>query len=111
MEEFIYGIKLREILKQDNLLKFKKISMRKNKIKFYDIKEEILSKIKKNGGWVNCHAHIDRAFTITKENFKLANKFRHEKWKLNAELRRNSTIFQIYDRMAQATELFLSQGV
>lgn len=78
---------------------------------FFDLKELILQKIKKNGGWVNCHAHIDRAFTITPQNFKLANKFRHEKWLLNAELRKTSTVSQIYDRMSRATELFLSQGV
>lgn len=84
--------------------------MSKN-IAFFDIKELILQKIKKNGGWVNCHAHIDRAFTITKENFKLANKFRHEKWLLNAELRKRSTVSQIYDRMAKVTEHLLSQGV
>lgn len=78
---------------------------------FFDIKELILEKIKKNGGWVNCHAHIDRAFTITEENFKLANKMRHEKWLLNAELRRSSTVAQIYDRMQRATEHLLSQGV
>ncbi|HXS15051.1 MAG TPA: amidohydrolase family protein [Candidatus Saccharimonadales bacterium] len=78
---------------------------------FFDLKEIILQKIKKNGGWVNCHAHIDRAFTITEDNFKLANKYRHEKWLLNAELRKTSTTNQIYDRMSRATELLLSQGV
>lgn len=85
--------------------------MKIKKIAFYDIKEEILQKIKKNGGWVNCHAHLDRAYTITKENFKLANKFRHEKWLLNAQLRKASTVAQIYDRMSMATEHLLSQGV
>lgn len=85
--------------------------MKKKKIAFYDIKAEILQKIKMNGGWVNCHAHIDRAYTITKENFKLANKYRHEKWLLNAELRKSSTVSQIYGRMAMATENLLSQGV
>lgn len=81
------------------------------KTSFFDIKEIILQKIKENGGWVNCHAHLDRAFTVTPQNFKLANKMRHEKWLLNTELRRRSTVSQIYDRMARATELFLSQGV
>lgn len=82
-----------------------------HRLPFFDVKELILQKIKKNGGWVNCHAHIDRAFTITEDNFKLTNKMRHEKWLLNAELRRRSTVSQIYDRMARATELLLSQGV
>ncbi len=82
-----------------------------NKVDYLDLKSIILQKIKENGGWVNAHAHLDRAYTVTEENFKEANRFRHEKWKLNAELRRNSTVDQIYDRMAQATEHFISQEV
>lgn len=82
-----------------------------NSVPYYDLKQEILQKIKKNGGWVNAHAHIDRAYTITKENFKEANRFRHEKWKLNTDLRKNSTVDQIYDRMAAATEHLIAQGV
>ena len=82
-----------------------------SKVDYLDLKEIILQKIKENGGWVNAHAHIDRAFTATEESFKFVNKQRAEKWKLNADLRKNSTVDQIYDRMAQATELLLSQGV
>jgi cytosine/creatinine deaminase len=81
------------------------------KIDYFDLKGLILQKIKENGGWVNAHAHLDRAYTITEENFKEANRFRHEKWKLNADLRKNSTVDHIYDRMAQATEHLMSQEV
>ncbi len=82
-----------------------------NTVPFLDLKSEIIQKIKKNGGWVNAHAHLDRAYTITPEKFKQANALREEKWQLNAELRKTSTVNQIYDRMAKATELLLSQGV
>ena len=82
----------------------------KNKIEYLDLRKEIENKIRKNGGWVNCHAHFDRAYTITPELYKLANKQRHEKWKLNKELRINSTIDQIYDRMAAAVETLIAQG-
>ena len=77
----------------------------------FDPKKIILDKIKAQGGWVNCHAHIDRAFTVDEKLYELANAQRHEKWKLNADIRKNSTIDQVYDRMARATELMLSQGV
>jgi cytosine/adenosine deaminase-related metal-dependent hydrolase len=80
-------------------------------VEFYDLKAEILQKIKKKGGFVNTHAHLDRAFTITKENYKLMNKLRGEKWKLNKNLRINSSSDEIYARMAKAVELLLSQGV
>ncbi len=76
-----------------------------------DLKAQILSKIAKNGGWVNAHAHIDRSFTIDEKLYKLANSKRHEKWILNTELRKDSTIPQIYDRMAKALELMIAQGV
>jgi cytosine/creatinine deaminase len=78
---------------------------------YWNIQEDILEKIRSNGGWVNCHAHIDRAYTITKENFASSQKLRSEKWILNDELRKTSTVDQIYDRMAQAIERMLEQGV
>lgn len=77
----------------------------------FDPKQIILDRIKKAGGWVNCHSHIDRAFTIDEKLYKLANKLRHEKWILNAELRKTCTIPQVYDRMAKALELMIAQGV
>ncbi len=83
----------------------------KKKIHYFDVKALILEKIKEKGGFVNCHAHLDRAYTITEKTFTLANKFRHEKWLLNTELREKSTVEQIYDRMAIATELLASHGV
>lgn len=81
------------------------------KIDYWDAKVEILKKIKQNGGWVNCHAHIDRAYTITRESFPLFLQPRSEKWQLNDEIRRTSTVDDIYDRMARAVERLLEQGV
>lgn len=78
---------------------------------YLDLKQIILEKIRKNGGWVNGHAHLDRAYSISPELYKLANAYRHEKWKLNAELRRNSSIDDVYNRMAHAIETLLAQGV
>lgn len=78
---------------------------------YWNIKEDILSKIKANGGWTNCHAHIDRAYTITQDNWAQSQALRSEKWVLNSELRKNSTVDQIYDRMARACERMLEQGV
>lgn len=78
---------------------------------YWEVKQTLLRKIAQKGGWVNCHAHIDRAYTVTKENFELSNRLRSEKWVLNSELRKNSTVDQIYDRMAMAIERMLEQGV
>lgn len=79
--------------------------------KNWDLKVHILKKIKDRGGWVNAHAHFDRAFTLTKTNFQFGNIFFQEKWKLNREIQEKSSVDQIYDRMARATEKMLEQGV
>ena len=76
-----------------------------------DLKQDILQKIRKQGGWVNCHSHIDRSFTIDKTLYRLANKLRHEKWIVNTKLRKTSTVAQIYDRMARSLELMIAQNV
>lgn len=81
------------------------------KIQYLDLKEEILHKIKGNGGWVNAHAHLDRAYTITEENFHYTKATLQEKWELNNELKQASTVETIYDRMAQGIETMLAQGV
>lgn len=78
---------------------------------YLDLKQMILEKIKANGGWVNAHAHIDRAYTIDEKLYRLANKLRHEKWILNSDVRKASTVPQIYDRMARSLELMITQGV
>lgn len=81
------------------------------KVPYYNLKEEIKQKIMKNGGWVNCHAHIDRAYTVTKENFHLMDATLEEKWNLNDNYKRESTVDSYYDHMAQAIEMMIEQGV
>ncbi len=78
---------------------------------YFDLKSQLLQKIKENGGWVNSHAHFDRAFTITKENFHLGRIDFQKKWALNQKIITESTTEQIYDRMAKAMEIMIGQGV
>ncbi len=77
----------------------------------WNLKELLLEKIKKNGGWVNAHAHFDRAFTILPENFHLINAPLQQKWELVDEIKKSTSVQQIYERMARATELMIKQGV
>ena len=79
--------------------------------KFINLKEQILRKIKAKGGWVNAHAHLDRAYTLSNSNQHDINATLQEKWLLNDSLKKNSTVNQIYDRMAYALENLISQGV
>jgi cytosine deaminase len=75
------------------------------------LKEQILEKIHNYGGWVNTHSHLDRAYTLTPHNFHLANADIKEKWFLVDSIKAESTVSQIYDRMAYALEHMLKQGV
>lgn len=77
---------------------------------YLHLKEILLQKIKDNGGWVNAHAHIDRAYSITEKNFPFVNATLQEKWDLNDELKRTSSVDDIYGRMAKAVERMLEQG-
>lgn len=77
----------------------------------YQPEEEILRGIKQNGGWVNAHAHFDRAFSITPEDYELSTRSLREKWEIVSDLKRNSTVDDIRIRMAQATEVMIDQGV
>ena len=75
-----------------------------------DPKQLVIDKIKSYGGWVNTHAHLDRAYTLTPENFQYTYSYLKEKWHLVDEIKKASTVDQIYARMVKATELLISQG-
>ncbi len=83
----------------------------KNDNNHWNIKTQLLERIKDSGGWVNAHAHFDRAFTITEDNFKFGAIPFQEKWALNLEIQKNSSTEQIFGRMQRAVEVMLDQGV
>ncbi|UZD15467.1 amidohydrolase family protein [Gallibacterium anatis] len=72
------------------------------------VRDEIIKK----GGWVNSHAHADRAFTMTPEKMHIYhNSNLQQKWDLVDEVKRNSSVEDYYARFSQAIELMISQGV
>lgn len=92
--------------KEINLSSFRKIRKNHNVLK-----ELILDKINQKGGFVNTHSHLDRAFTITPETLHMSNATLKEKWLLVDSIKRNSSVYQIYDRMAYAVERMFLQNV
>lgn len=75
-------------------------------------KTHIHQAILNNGGWVNAHAHADRAFTMTPENIGVYfSSNLQQKWDLVDEIKRNSTVDDYYARFCQSIELMISQGV
>ena len=76
------------------------------------LKSHIRDEVIKKGGWVNSHAHADRAFTMTPEKIKIYQEANlQQKWDLVDEVKRNSTVEYYYRRFSQAIELMISQGV
>lgn len=77
----------------------------------FDPKQVIIEKIKTQGGWVNTHAHIDRAFILDEENFPLTTASLQEKWDFPDQYKRAASVDTIYTNMARATEKMVEQGV
>lgn len=76
------------------------------------LKSHIRDEVIKKGGWVNSHAHADRAFTMTPEKIKIYQEANlQQKWDLVDEVKRQSTVEDYYRRFSQAIELMIAQGV
>lgn len=60
---------------------------------------------------VNCHAHLDRAYTLTPEIWEQASALMEEKWILNREIKRRHTDESIQERLTYCIEDFIRQGV
>ncbi len=76
-----------------------------------NLKKELLAGIRQQGGWVNTHAHFDRAFSLDNNSVKEIYAPLKKKWEIVDTLKRSSSVDEVYERMALATELMLQQGV
>lgn len=74
-------------------------------------KQILLDKVKAQGGWVNAHAHIDRAFILNEDNFRLVNGSLQEKWDYPDQYKQAATVEDIYANMSRAIEGQIAQGV
>lgn len=75
------------------------------------LKETILKKIKAKGGWVNAHAHFDRAYTVTPKLLDQAHALMEQKWTLVDSMKRESSEQDYFDRIEKATRAMIAQGV
>jgi cytosine deaminase len=73
-------------------------------------KHTIEGLVAEKGGWVNAHMHIDRAYTVSPQNWPLTNASLQEKWDYVDAMKRGATVAEIKARMHQAVELQLAQG-
>jgi cytosine/adenosine deaminase-related metal-dependent hydrolase len=78
----------------------------------FSFKPLILKEIAAAGGWVNSHAHGDRAFTLNPDTLEVyKNHTLEEKWDLVDVVKRNATVEDYYRRMSMAIEVLIDQGV
>jgi len=62
------------------------------------------SLILESGGFVNCHAHLDRAHTFTSEDFYFSKNDLKEKWKFVDDVKSRSSEEDYYNRIMKALE-------
>jgi cytosine/adenosine deaminase-related metal-dependent hydrolase len=77
----------------------------------FDPKQLILDEIARKGGWVNSHAHIDRAYILDEENYHLVNGSLQEKWDFPDTYKKAVTVDEIYETMSRVLDDQISQGV
>lgn len=76
-----------------------------------DPKQILIDKVKAKGGWVNAHAHIDRAYILNEDNLELIKRPFKEKWDFSDEFKRHATPELIYEHMAKVIDDQIAQGV
>ncbi len=74
------------------------------------IADIITQKIRKKGGWVNCHAHFDRAYTVSPETLTLSHQLMEKKWTLVDDMKKHSSEEDYYARIERAVCVFIAQG-
>jgi cytosine/creatinine deaminase len=76
----------------------------------WDLKTQMLETIKENGGFVNCHAHFDKAYYITKEGLDKAMVTMETKWMMSDDIKRSSSVLDIKERIRRALDSLIEQG-
>ncbi len=80
-------------------------------IQAYDIKTSMLQRIKAQGGFVNCHAHIDKAYYITQAGLAKTMLDMEYKWRMSDDIKKASTQADIENRIRTGLASMIKQGV
>ena len=76
----------------------------------WDLKTQMLEAIKQNGGFVNCHAHFDKSYYITREGLDQAMVSMETKWRMSDGIKRSSSVEEIKERIRRALDNLVMQG-
>src|SRR3989344_3181510 len=85
------------------------INMEENKSP-WNLKKQMLAAIEKDGGFVNGHAHFDKAYFITREGLDKSMVSMEEKWRMSDGIKKESTVEDIKVRIRRALDVLVSQG-
>ena len=76
----------------------------------WNLKKQMLDAIAEKGGWVNCHAHFDKAFYITKDGLDKTMVDMETKWQMSDDIKKNSSQEDIEKRIRTALDMLVAQG-
>ena len=70
----------------------------------------LVRRVQSHGGFVNAHAHFDRAYTIKPKMMDRTNDHLFEKWEYVDNFKRNATVGDYFDNIKEAidTQIFLN---
>lgn len=76
----------------------------------WNLKAQFLQAVQNQGGFVNCHAHLDKAFYITREGLHKSMVDMEVKWNMSDDIKRRSTAEQIKERIRTGLNILIAQG-
>ncbi len=72
----------------------------------------LMQRIKEGGGFINAHAHFDRAYTVTEDNMeKVVNYHLFDKWKFVDNFKKNADVSKYAENILAAVRNQIDQGV
>jgi len=77
----------------------------------WNLKQQLFEAINQNGGFVNCHAHFDKAFIITKEGLDKSMVDMETKWHMSDDIKKNSSQDDIKQRISHGLDILIEQGI
>jgi len=80
-------------------------------MKFWSPLETLQEKLICEGGIVNSHAHLDRAYTVNQHSMQLAKSHLYQKWKLVDDIKRKRTVEDYKNGISLALEMQKFYGV
>lgn len=76
----------------------------------YDMKHLLLQKVATAGGFVNCHAHFDKAFYITEAGLDKTMVDMEMKWRMSDDIKKAATQSEIEQRIRTGLDIMVAQG-